>query len=158
MTLCGKSIAGLGLLHPESLFAIKVFSSISKLGYQECSNDILTDKNNSGILNCVNNMVYAEHQLSYMESEIFVQVRYCFGEQHSFINIFVIESWMSFPVGQNFTHIVKTNHMEAVCIVWLCSESVTLRLTHCALCIDFALSNSSLCWICFVSVCCYKSQ
>lgn len=74
VTLCGKSIAGLGLLHPGSLFAIKIFSGISKPGYQEGSNDFLTDKNNSGILNCVNNMVYAEHQLSYMESEIFVQV------------------------------------------------------------------------------------
>ena len=38
---------------------------------------------------------------------------------------------MSFPVGQSFTHIVKTNHVEAVCTVWLCSESVTLRLTLC---------------------------
>lgn len=74
MTLCGKSIAGLGLLYPGSLFAIKVFSGISKLGYQEGSIDFLTDKNNSGILNCVNNMVYAEHQLSYTKSEIFVQV------------------------------------------------------------------------------------
>lgn len=117
MILCGESIAGLELLHPESLFAIKIFSSISKLGFQEGSNDFLTDKNNSGILNCVNNMAYAGHQLSYMESEIFVQVRYCFREQHSFINIFVIESLMSFPVGQNFTHIVKTNHMETVCTV-----------------------------------------
>ena len=80
MLLCGESIAGLELLHPESLFAIKIFSIISKLGYQEGSNDFLTDKNNSDILNYVNNMAYAGHQLSYMESEIFVQVRYCFSE------------------------------------------------------------------------------
>lgn len=87
MTLCGKSITGLGLLHLESLFAIKIFSGSSKLGYQEGSNDFLTDKNNSGILNFVNSMAYAGHLLSCMESEIFVQVRYCFSEQHSLTSL-----------------------------------------------------------------------
>lgn len=87
MTLCRKSIAGLGLLHLESLFAIKVFSGSSKLRYQDGSNDLLTGKNNSGILNCVNNMAYAGHLLSCMASEIFVQVRYCFSEQHSLTSL-----------------------------------------------------------------------